>query len=413
MSLRRRHGEAPIVSLTVEETRTLIRESIHEVLDDILEEKLTPVTQLIAGLRVDLDKACESVLEVRQTADEATVTAKRNSTKMAEMEATIARLTKETKDLQDKVISIECHSRRDNLCFGGIPESNVETDQQCEEKVRQVISDLMSIDTQDIKFVRCHRLGQRRANVTRSIIVKFHYYGDRQLVWSKRSQLRGKKVWVAENFPVEIEKKRTILRPIWREAKQMAEYRGKAFINVDKLVLNGQSFTVEQLHRLPEKLQPENIATRTVEGKYVCFWSRDSVFSNFYKCPFVVGGKTYSCVEQYVMYQKALLFDDEEKSARIMEADDPATHKAIGYQVANFDLDKWRHEAPKIVSDALQAKFDQHPRLKNKLLETRGKELVETSPADHFWGVGIRIYQNSQSIIYINCAEYDSKLHVC
>ena len=391
MGSRRRQGEAPIVSLTVEETRTLIRESIHEVLDEILEEKLTPVTQLVASLRVDLDKACESVLEVRNTAEEAKVAAQGNSTKMAEMESTINRLTKQTKDLQDKVISMECHSRRDNLCFGGIPESAVESDQQCEEKVRQVISELMNIDTQDIKFVRCHRLGPRRANTTRSIIIKFHYYGDRQLVWSKRSVLRGKTVWVSENFPSEIEKRRALLRPIWKEAKQMAEYRGKAFINVDKLVLNGQSFSVDQLHRLPEKLQPENVATKTVDDKYVCFWSRDSIFSNFYKSPFVVGDKTYSCVEQYVMYQKALLFDDGEKATDIMEADDPATHKALGYQVTNFDLGKWRQEAPKIVMDALQAKFDQHPRLKAKLLETRGKELVETSPSDRFWGIGIRM----------------------
>ena len=97
------------------------------------------------------------------------------------------------------------------------------------------------------------------------------------------------------------------------------------------------------------------------------------------------------CVEQYVMYQKALLLDDEEKAADIMEADCSATHKALGYQVSNFDLGKWRRHRPKIVMNALLFKCYQHPRLKTKLLETKGKELVETSPTDCFWCVGIRM----------------------
>ena len=391
MAARRRHGEPTMVSLTIEETRTLIKDSIHEVLDDILEEKLTPLTQTIAALRIDVDKAAESIVEVRQTANEAKQSAVNNSSKMAEMEATITRLTKQTKDLQDKIVSIESHSRRDNLCFGGIQESATESDQQCEDKVRTAISTHMNIDTQNIKFVRCHRLGQKKANFTRSIIVKFHYYGDRQLVWSNRGKLKGKKMWVSENFPVEIEKKRAILRPILNEARQMQQYRGKVSIKIDKLVLNGQTYSVDQLHRLPPQLQPENIATKTIDDKYVCFWSRDSVFSNFYSSPFQLGGLNYSCVEQYIMHQKALLFHDDEQASRIMEAEDPASQKALGNQVVNFNLDAWRKEAPTFVSNALKAKFDQHPRLKDKLVETRGKELVEASPYDKFWGVGLRM----------------------
>lgn len=391
MPTRGRPAESAMVSLTIEETRTLIKESIHEVLDEILEEKLTPLTQTVAALRFDVDKTIESVIDVRKTAEEAKATAADNSTKMADMESTITRLTRQTKDLQDKIVSMECHSRRDNLCFGGIQETTGETDQECEDKVRAAILTHMNIDTQNMKFVRCHRLGKKRANFTRSIIIKFHYYGDRQTVWTKRSTLKGKKIWVSENFPIEIEKKRAILRPVLNEARQLPEYRGKAFMNVDKLILNGQSYSVEQLQRLPLQLQPENIATKTVDDKYVCFWTRDSVFSNFYKSPFQLGGKSFSCVEQYIMYQKALLFDDQEKANSIMEVDDPALQKSLGNQVANFDMNTWKIEAPKLVMDALKAKFDQHPRLKQKLLDTRGKELVEASPTDRYWGVGLRM----------------------
>ena len=392
MSARRRHGgEAAMVALTIEETRTLIRESIHDVLDEILEEKLTPVTQLVAGLRVDIDKTNESVLEVRQTAEEAKQKAETTSTKMAEMESTISSLTRQNRDLQERIIAVESHSRRDNLCFGGIQENANETDRDCEEKVRSVISTHMNIDPQNMKFVRCHRLGPKRANVTRNVIVKFHYFGDRQLVWGKRSELKGKRIWVSENFPPEIEKRRAILRPIWQEARKMQEYKGKAYIKVDKLILNDHMYTVDQLHRLPQNLQPESISTRIIDDKYVCFWGRDSVFSNFHRSPFTLGGKSYTCVEQYIMYQKALLFNDQERAERILAVDDPAEHKANGKLVANFDPDTWRRQAQSIVKEALEAKFDQHPHLKTRLLNTRGKELVEASPNDRFWGIGMRL----------------------
>ena len=388
---RRQGGEAAMVALTIEETRTLIRESIHDVLDDILEEKLTPVTQLVAGLRVDIDKTNESVLEVRQSVEEAKEKAENNSTKMAEMERAITSLTRDNKELREKIISVEGHSRQDNLSCGGIQEIASETDKDCEEKVRLVISTHMNIDPQNMKFVRCHRLGPKRVNMTRNIIVKFHYYGDRQLVWGKRGELKGKKIWISENFPLEIEKRRAILRPIWQEARKMQEFKGKVFMNVDKLVLNGHTYTVDQLHRLPQNLQPESIATKVIDDKYVCFWGRDSVFSNFYRSPFTLGGKSYTCVEQYIMHQKALLFKDQEKAEHIMVADDPAEHKALGNQVINFDFDTWRREAPSIVKEAITAKFDQHPRLKTLLLNTRGKELVEASPTDRFWGIGMRL----------------------
>ena len=101
MGTRRRQGEAAMVSLTIEETWTLIKESIHDVLDEILEEKLTPLTKTVANLRVDIDKVGESVVEVRQTAEEAKQTAENNTSKMADMESTIIRLTNQTKILQD------------------------------------------------------------------------------------------------------------------------------------------------------------------------------------------------------------------------------------------------------------------------------------------------------------------------
>jgi len=112
-------------------------------------------------------------------------------------------------------------------------------------------------------------------------------------------------------------------------------------------------------------------------------------FSQWHPCKFVVNGVTYNCTEQYMMAQKALIFGDTEVHTHIMATSIPSKQKALGRKVKKFNVAQWNLVCQKIVYDGNYAKFTQNEDLKNFLLETGDKEIVEASHSDIIWGIGI------------------------
>jgi ribA/ribD-fused uncharacterized protein len=125
------------------------------------------------------------------------------------------------------------------------------------------------------------------------------------------------------------------------------------------------------------------------QRRFTFFWTERSPFSHWYRSEFVVEGVRYVCAEQYMMYGKARLFGDEEVGQRILEAGTPREHKALGRQVRGFDGKVWERERERIVYEGSYAKFTQSTELLEALLATAGTELVEASPYDRIWGVGL------------------------
>ncbi|KAG8706539.1 hypothetical protein FRC08_000993 [Ceratobasidium sp. 394] len=98
---------------------------------------------------------------------------------------------------------------------------------------------------------------------------------------------------------------------------------------------------------------------------------------------------TYENAEQFMMHRKGLLFaPDSPATAAILETTDPRDIKALGRKIPNFDDDIWKRERMNIVIRGTYLKFIQNEDLKNQLLATGDKELVEASPRDRVWGVG-------------------------
>lgn len=122
-------------------------------------------------------------------------------------------------------------------------------------------------------------------------------------------------------------------------------------------------------------------------NKYTFFWS--GPFSQWYKSDMVIDGVKFNCCEQYMMYRKALLFDDKEAITKIMKADDPYKQKRLGREVKNFNQKEWDEIARDVVYKANYAKFTQNEALKWKLINTFGTILVEASPFDKIWGIGL------------------------
>ncbi|KAF0867382.1 NADAR family protein [Pseudomonas sp. LD120] len=131
---------------------------------------------------------------------------------------------------------------------------------------------------------------------------------------------------------------------------------------------------------------------------YLMFWghqpARDgritqSCFSQWFAAGFEIAGIHYASAEHFMMAGKALLFDDPQTHARILQAATPVEVKQLGREVRNFDDAQWQAARFDIVVQGNLAKFSQHPALNEYLLSTLDQVLVEASPVDRIWGIGL------------------------
>jgi ribA/ribD-fused uncharacterized protein len=114
-----------------------------------------------------------------------------------------------------------------------------------------------------------------------------------------------------------------------------------------------------------------------------------SCLSQWWPAPFIVGGTAYASAEHWMMANKARIFDDEETRAMILAARTPAEAKKLGRLVRGFDELTWAAARFEIVVEGSVAKFGQHPELLTYLLGTSKRVLVEASPRDRIWGIGL------------------------
>ena len=132
---------------------------------------------------------------------------------------------------------------------------------------------------------------------------------------------------------------------------------------------------------------------------YLFFWGHTrkdtsrvnkTCFSQWYESPFEDNSVLYPTAEHYMMARKALLFNDEEAHQRILHATDPKTAKKIGREIRSFDPSTWDEHKIDIVVTGNTLKFQQHEELQRFLLSTGQQIIVEASPFDQIWGVGLR-----------------------
>nr|WP_236034338.1 NADAR family protein [Bifidobacterium saguinibicoloris] len=132
---------------------------------------------------------------------------------------------------------------------------------------------------------------------------------------------------------------------------------------------------------------------------YFGFWNGEDWASNFHPAPFIVDWKDddglvkklrFECSEQWFMFRKAWRFHDHYATGLVLQSGlKPHQYKVIGRSVRNFDETVWNKESRGYMFEALVFKFSQNPDLANQLLETGNRVLVECSPFDTIWGIGL------------------------
>ncbi|WP_419494349.1 NADAR family protein [Chryseobacterium bernardetii] len=130
--------------------------------------------------------------------------------------------------------------------------------------------------------------------------------------------------------------------------------------------------------------------------KFLFFWGHTvkdettkSCFSQWFTGKFEENGIVYKTAEHYMMAGKARLFNDAEILEKILQASTPNQVKALGRKVKNFDPNVWNEHKYEIVKQGNLLKFSQNNKYKDFLLSTGDKILVEASPYDAIWGIGM------------------------
>lgn len=150
----------------------------------------------------------------------------------------------------------------------------------------------------------------------------------------------------------------------------------------------------------------DNIQKTGKPVKYLFFWghqpSKDgsitkSCFSQWWEVAFEDQGVVYKSAEHYMMAEKARVFGEEAMREKIIQSNSPAAAKKLGRQVQNFNQKIWEENRFEIVKKANYLKFSQHKELREYLLQTNKRILVEASPVDAIWGIGLPADHNNAS----------------
>lgn len=364
-----------------------------------IETLSTEVTTGFRDIKQDINdlKALEqSVKDASDTAHEAKKSTENNAEEinflkceLSETRRTVKSLEYSCQQLKQDHTNLDAYIRRDNLKFLNIPD---EDDKSCEQLVREFMVTRLHMTKERvsaIKIVRCHRLRSGPGEI-KPIICRFHFFGDRQEVWGKRSELpKGSKMKMHEDFPQDIISRRNVLMPIMLEARRQNKY---ANLVADRLVIDHVNYTIHTLDKLPPELDPSKFGTKKVNGNITAFFGALSPLSNFYEAPFKDKHNIlYKHSEQYLQYRKALLFDDEITAAKILASSSPGECKSLGNRIPKFEAQKWERSAKLIMMDALMYKFKQNPKCLDTLKATGNATLAEASRRDNLWGIGMSI----------------------
>ena len=197
-------------------------------------------------------------------------------------------------------------------------------------------------EARKIELIGCSRIGRYQMNRARPISVTFAKYDDKENIMKNKRNLPGG-VYINDEYRVEIKKNRDKLRPILRLAKGLPQYHDKCKLSGDQLIINGITYTVEEMNKLPHDLAPY-LAVQKENVEYIVFHGELSPWSNFHRSLFVLNGQQYHSAEQWIQFQKAMLFGDSNIANQILRSSTPRECKRLSHYIHGVDQAKWKNE---------------------------------------------------------------------
>lgn len=359
----------------------------------------------ISNLELNLGQAIDFAVD---TAKESIILAKECKNEIKQLSVEFESLKSVHKQLENKHINLEMkleknelYQRKCNLIFNCREQP---TGQSVIETVK-VIFNIMLLP--DVVPDKLHYLRSEK-----QIIVRFKTLSDRDIVWSKRSNLKQSGFYVCEDLPSKLQKQRNILYSICKSARSFDEFKDVS-LQTNALFINGTKYSFDTLDTLPEKLKPLTLSERKSDD-VLCFGgilSRFHPLSNFCASDFVFKKNTYSSSEQALQHQKCLYFGDLHHARLIMNSNDPAEQKQCGRHIYKFNQTQWSSIRDNLLKDILLAKFNQNEELKKYLLSTGTRKLAEASAKDNVYGIARSI--NFGNILDSTKWDGENKLGKC
>ena len=376
------------VNITSESQPLIMLSLLRKI--ECLEQKQEQVLEENQELKKAIDFNSNKISDLEEDVTKYKAALEQTQNELLNVNASNFRLKQQGTKLQEKSVKAESYSRRNNLRFEGIPEEKDETQNMCREKIYNIMKNELGIQDAERRIVieRCHRDKRYPNHNPPSILERFLSFCDREEVWRKREKTNKNtrnRLYMNQDFPPEVEKKRSFLRPYVKAAYATGK---KAVLVGDMIMVNGIKYSTNDLEKLPEDMRPDKIAIQEKDG-VVLFYRSDAYLSNFYDAEMCIDNITYQNVEQYFTAEKARTFNDNVTLSKIMEAETPAAMKYWGKNTKGFSHNIWNEKAASVMIRALRAKFSQNPILRTKLLNTQDKHLAESSKNDSVWGTGM------------------------
>ena len=170
-------------------------------------------------------------------------------------------------------------------------------------------------------------------------------------------------------------------------AKSLPAFRDKSKLIDDRLIINGVTYIVHNLHQLPIELAPYK-AMQKVNDSTIGFIGELSPWSNFHKSPFILNGTKFNTAEHWIKFTKSKLFGDEMTSVSILNCETARDAKRHRYNIQGYDAKIWYERGFDLCKLGIKAKFDQNPTLL-KILKTTSPKLLLESSSDKIWGTGV------------------------
>ena len=287
-----------------------------------------------------------------------------------------------------------------NIIMHGLREEEWELDSNHKEQIYHAIAS--TVDAEDrrarldiarsIPIRSSRRLGKYKTGKSRPISIAFEKRSHADILFESKSWLPGG-VYIDREYTQEVENKCKLLCPILKLARSIEKYQGKCKLEDNQLVILGTTYTVDELHKLPNDLSGFHASSKTdTENTVIAFFGELSPFSNFHKSPFQFKGQEYHCSKQFIQEQKALLFNDTETAESIMISTTALEWKEKGKEIKGFKGETWRRKAEDLCLPGIWAKFESNKCLADMLLSMCGKQIVEAT-YNTMWGTGVPLHQ--------------------
>ena len=354
--------------LSVLETISVKLDKLNKIETDMSEMKTT-----VNNYKHSLDKTQEQLSEALETID--ILEGKTRTVDI--MREDMQLLKQKNVQLEKKILAMESYSRRQNLIIEGWEEQKKENCFQIAHSLFQKLK----VPPKPLEM--CHRLGQYRQKqaTPRKIILRFTHVQDKISVMKEAGELKGTRIFIKDDLPVELEQQRQSLWPVYKLAKSIDK---SASLKKDKIHFNGHVYNMDNLSLMPVDF--DKISIKETDNE-VLFAGEHTPLSNWYRCDLNYMDSVFPSCEHLYQYRKAGSLGHHDIADQIRTAPTPRMAMMIG-KAAKGSADWQETMGREIMKECVEEKLSQVPRFKQELLRFRNKKFAEAT-RNLIWGTGI------------------------